>query len=151
MLEQPSPLVVFPSSHISPVSTAPLPHTGPEHTASVHVLFVPHDVPLGSVTWVQPVVALQPSVVHALLSLQLMFRPLHTPFAHLSFTVQLLLSLQAIVLFTCAQPVVALQESSVHPLLTQQLSAAPGWQALFVQVSPTVQTLLSVHGLLLAV
>jgi hypothetical protein len=55
--------------------------------------------------------------------------------------VQALLSVQLPVLSAKVQPVCALQPSSVQTLPSAHGNAAPGWQALLAQVSPTVHRL----------
>ena len=74
-----------------------------------------HVVPLARSVCVQPVDALQPSVVQSRLSLQLRAAPVQRPAEHTSFTVHALPSLHAAVLFVCTHAhVVALNESVVH-------------------------------------
>jgi hypothetical protein len=99
---------------------------------------------------VQPLVTLQASLVQPLPSSQLMLAPgLQMPPAHVSPSVQTLPSLQLAVVFAATQPVLALHESVVHGLPSLQFCSAPAWQAPFAHVSPTVQTLPSVHAALL--
>src|SRR6266568_9213808 len=79
VLEQPSPLVVLPSSHCSPASTTPLPHTGAQSLSSLALApFGQQPSPLaGSViaAWAHAAVQVPPfssvSLVHALPSSQL--------------------------------------------------------------------------------
>ena len=102
--------------------------------------------------YLHPVAARHTSSVHALLSLQLIAEPMHEPPLHLSAEVQALPSSQLATLLAKTQfPVVASQESVVHGLLSLQFLTAPGTQPLALHTSPTVQGLLSVHGLVLAV
>src|SRR6185503_13008430 len=75
---------------------------------------------------VHPEAALQPSVVHTLLSSQLSAAPpTQTPPLHASDVVQALPSSQGLVLFVCVHPEAALQPSVVHTLPSSQLGAAP--------------------------
>lgn len=100
----------------------------------------------------QPVPALQLSVVHVLPSLQVMVAPgTQALAAHTSPTVQTLPSLHGEVLFTCWQPATASHASVVQGLPSSQFSAGPETHAPDEQTSPTVHTLLSVHGMVLLV
>ena len=77
--------------------------------------------------------------------------PPQEPPAQTSLLVHALPSLQTIVLLVNTQPVPALQLSVVHVLPSLQVMVAPGTQALAAHTSPTVQTLPSLHGAVLAV
>src|SRR6266540_1692941 len=94
-----------------------------------------------------PVVVLQESVVHTLLSLQTLAAPgTQAPAEQASFSVQALPSEQAAVLLVNTHaPVAGLQESSVQTLLSLQTLAVPT-QTLFKQASPVVQALPSEHS-----
>ena len=96
-----------------------------------------------------PVVTSQPlSSVQTLVSVHGLGVPaLHAPLEHTSLTVQPLLSLHAPPSsFTCTQtPLLASHESAVQTLPSSQLFGWPGWHAPFVQMSPVVQALPSVH------
>jgi len=97
--------------------------------------------------WTQPVVPSQLSSVQGLPSSQLGALPgTHTPAAHLSTSVQGLLSVQDSVLSVCTQPVAATHESVVHKMLSSQASALPGAHEPPAHWSPSVQALLSLQG-----
>jgi len=107
-----------------------------------------HAVPLATAVWVQPVVALQPSVVQALLSLQLSAVPaVHTPLRQVSSPLQTVLSAQDEPFDTAVltQPVAGLQLSAVQALLSLQLRAVPAVQVPLWQVSAPLQRLESEH------
>ena len=99
----------------------------------------------------QPEPGLQLSVVHRLLSLQVMPVPAQAFAAQMSPLVQALPSSQIAALAVFRQPVTALQESVVHGLPSLQLSEPPDVHRPPEQVSPVVQALPSVQGTLLAV
>ena len=100
----------------------------------------------------QPVVALQASLVQVLPSLHAMAVPAQAPTAHVSFAVHALPSSHAAVVLTWLhKPVALTQLSVVHALLSLQLSAGPGTHAEPLHTSPTVQPLPSEHGCVFAV
>jgi len=100
----------------------------------------------------QPVDVLQVSVVHTLLSLHTVAPPgWQVPPPQVSPVVQALPSLHGAALFVNTQPVEVLQESFVHPLPSLHTVAPPGWQLPPPQVSPVVQALPSLHGIVLFV
>ena len=126
------PLLHFPSAHTSPL-VQPLPSS---HGA---LLF----------TCVQPLVASQPSVVHALPSLQSMLTlialPEQLPPPQMSPEVQGFPSSQPFVFGTLTQPLAGSQESLVHGLPSSQLTEKPA-QMLAPHTSPVLQALPSSHG-----
>jgi hypothetical protein len=67
--------------------------------------------------------------------------------SQLSFPLQVFSSAQDVPTATgsCVTPVAGSQASAVHGLLSSMITAAPGAQMPPVQVSPFVQTLLSLH------
>jgi len=86
-------------------------------------------------------------VVHALLSLQSRMAPPQLPPAHASLTVQLLPSSHGAALKMLVQPDFASQTSVVQMLPSSHvIASAPGTHSPPLQVSPTVQTLSSLHG-----
>jgi hypothetical protein len=96
----------------------------------------------------QPVVVLQLSLVHALLSLQLSAVPaVHVPFWQVSLPLQTLLSLHDVPFSTglCVQPKTGSQASVVHGLLSLQLRVVPALQVPLWQVSAPLHTVLSAH------
>jgi len=108
-------------------------------------------VPASAFENTQPVVGLQPSVVHALESEHTRGAPAwHAPPAQTSPTVQAFESLQAAVLLVQKQaPVDGLHASSVHPFASLQFFGAPARQVPAEQTSFTVQPLPSSHGAVL--
>jgi len=129
------PAEQLPSAHVSPrVQVFP--------SSQEAVLFA----------WTQPLDGSQLSSVHALLSLQLVVPvPTQTPLSQTSVVVQLLPSLQFVVLFAYLQPSVELQESSVQLLLSSQLKVVdPETQILLTHVSPIVQAFPSSQEIALA-
>ena len=99
----------------------------------------------------QPAVMSHESSVHGLLSLQVTALPgWHRLSAHRSPLVQALLSVHVAVLAKNTHPFAASHESSVQALLSSQTVALPGRHWLSLQLSPTVQALLSEHDALLA-
>jgi len=98
-----------------------------------------------------PVAGLQVSVVHTLLSLQMMPVPAHTPAVHTSPLVQALPSLQTVPLatFVNTHPVAGAQVSAVQALLSLHTSAVPPHTPL-VHTSPVVQALPSLQAVPLA-
>jgi hypothetical protein len=98
----------------------------------------------------QPVAGTHESFVHTLPSLQLgAGPPTQTPPAHVSFVVQALPSLHALVLLVCAQPVAGTHESFVQTLLSLQFGAGPPTQTPPAQVSAVVHALPSLHEMVL--
>lgn len=105
-------------------TTAVPPHDPPEHVSfDVHALPSLHGRLLFVKT--QPVAGLQVSVVHGLLSLQ--------------------------VIETCVHPVAGLHESVVQALLSLQLVAVPPWHVPPEQTSFLVHALPSLHEAVLFV
>ncbi len=100
----------------------------------------------------QPVFGLHESLVHTLLSAQVIALPLQSPAAQVSPDVHALPSLQPAVLNVCRQPDVASQLSSVHGLPSPHdaatLMAVPE-QTPPPQTSPDVQRLLSLQPIAL--
>ena len=190
---------------VQPQEFAPLVQVPPEHTSPTVQPF-PSSQALVLLTWVQPLSALQASLVHGLPSSQNVATttavPVQDPPPQVSFWVHALLSLHASALLLCAQPVpgeheslvqmlpssqftllpaqtpplqtsfwlqalpslqvsallaktqapvAELHESVVHGLLSLHTATAPGLHAPVAQISPTVQALPSVHGLVLFV
>jgi hypothetical protein len=119
----------LPSLHVSgvPAVQAPLWHV----SAPLQRLPSGHAVPLVTLLWVHPVLALQPSVVQAFESLQLSGVPaVHTPVWQVSSPLQTVASAQDEPLATLVfwQPVAGTQLSVVHTLLSLQLSGVPAVQ-----------------------
>ena len=99
----------------------------------------------------QPLSLTQNSSVQGLLSLHLSVGPpTQAPAARVSAVVQPSPSLQATVLAVLVQPLTLSQASSVQGLPSPQSLVLPGTHLPSVQPSPTVQTLPSVQGWLLA-
>ncbi len=99
----------------------------------------------------QPNFPSQLSVVQGFLSSHTLALPgTQLPPLQASPTVQSLPSLQLAVLATVMQPLPASQLSSVQGLPSSQVADTPDLQTLFWQTSPSVQTLLSLHGKVLA-
>jgi hypothetical protein len=125
----------------------------PTQTPPEQVSFVVHTLPslqlavFGLNT--QPIEEEHESFVHGLESEHAIVWPAHTPLVHWSFCVHALPSLQDRVFGVCAHPPVGLHESSVHGFESLQLMALPGRHSPCWQVSPTVQTLPSLHGAVL--
>ena len=142
-----------PTSHASTVhglpslqlSAVPL-HADPTQPSLVVQAFPSLQlVPSVTFACVQPPVALQPSVVHAKPSSQLVLLPeVQVPFAHTSPEVQALPSLHSAVLAVCLQPSGSPQLSSVHTLPSSQEIKVP-WhlpalhKSLAVQFCPSSQ------------
>jgi hypothetical protein len=108
-----------------------------------------HDVLFGTAGFWQPVVALQLSVVHTLLSLQLRGVPAaHAPPWQVSAPLHTVPSGQAVPFATATfwQPFVALQLSVVHTFPSLQLSGVPAVHTPAWQVSAPLHTVVSVHG-----
>ena len=126
----------------------------PTQALPLHVSLVVHALPSlqGAVllTNTQPVVVLQLSFVHPLLSLQTSAGPpTQAPPLHASLVVHALPSLQGAVLLTKTHPVEVLQPSLVHSLLSLQTSAGPPTQAPPLHVSLVVHALPSLQGAVL--
>ncbi len=130
-----------PALHVPPPQTSPPVQTLP--SVQIAVLLA----------WAHaPVLAVHESLVHTLPSSQLTATPgTHAPPLQTSPLVQPLPSLQIAVLLLCWQPASLSQLSLVHGLPSSQLSAPPATQLPPLQVSPTLHTLLSVHGAVLLV
>ncbi len=95
----------------------------------------------------QPVLALQPSSVHGLPSLQSNALPgWHAPVLHKSPIVQAFPSVHAPVLGVCAQPPWVSQASVVHGLPSLQSCPGPGKHTALKHASPVVHGLPSSHG-----
>jgi hypothetical protein len=77
--------------------------------------------------------------------------PTHVPAEQTSFVVQAFASLHGFVLLACVQPVAELHASLVQPFPSSQLSGWPPTHDPVEQISPVVQALPSLHGLLLFV
>lgn len=93
----------------------------------------------------QPLVALHVSLVQGLLSLQEVAVPEHAPFLQLSLVVQVLLSLQDAELLANTQPLCGLHESLVQTLLSLHTVVPLPVHVPFVQLSPVVHALPSLH------
>jgi hypothetical protein len=99
--------------------------------------------------FVQPLMALQASVVHALPSLQLSAGPgVQTPLWQVSAPLQTVLSAHDVPLGTATfwHPTTGSQLSVVQTLLSLQLSAVPAAQTPLWHVSLPLQTVPSAHG-----
>ncbi len=138
---QKSSVHALPSSHTLAVPTQlPALHASP----LVHRLLSLHAVVSATGVKTQlPVPLLHASLVHALLSLQGVKVPAHTPPPHLSLWVHDLPSSQGVPLFKLVKtqlPLLVLQLSVVHALPSSQTLAVPA-QAPVLQASPVVQAL----------
>jgi hypothetical protein len=111
----------------------------------VHALESLHAVPVRAVN-THPVDTLHESLVHTLLSLQVIAVPAHVPPEHTSPLVHALESLQALVLFVYTHPVDVLHESFVHTLLSLHVSVAPTQFPELLQTSGVVHAFPSVHA-----
>ncbi len=99
----------------------------------------------------QPCLVSQESVVQATPSSQSSIGPgAHWPPLQPSSTVHALPSLQLLALLRLTQPLPPSHRSVVHGLPSSQTLAAPPWQLPPLQVSPSVQILLSLQGNVLA-
>jgi hypothetical protein len=130
----------------SQFSGGPLTHDPPEQ-----VSFAVHALPSvqGAVLllWAHPVVGLQLSSVHTLLSSQLgAGPPAHDPPEQVSFVVHALPSSHATVLLVCTHPDAGLQLSLVQMLLSSRFAAGPATHASPRHLSFVVHALPSVHG-----
>src|SRR3990172_8078421 len=129
------------------------PQTPAVHTSPlVQALPSSHTVPLVTLVNTQPVVGAQVSVVHTLLSLQVIAVPPQTPAVHTSPLVQALPSLHTVPLATLVntQPVAGSQVSVVQGMLSLQTIPVPAHTPA-VHTSPEVQALSSLHGAVLLV
>ena len=119
----------------------------PEQVSVVlHALPSVHAAPSALLCW-QPATLSHVSVVHGLPSLQEMAEPAwHEPPAHTSPTVHTLPSSHGAMLLVLVQPLPASQLSVVHGLPSSQVLGAVGVHTPPLQVSPTVQLLLSLQG-----
>jgi hypothetical protein len=99
--------------------------------------------------WVQPLKALQESIVHALPSLQSRVAPaVHTPAWHVSAPLHTVPSAHDVPFVTArfTQPEAALQLSDVQTLPSLQLSGVPAVQTPPWQVSAPLHTVASAHA-----
>ncbi len=145
---QPSSVHGLPSSHtvLSPAAHLPLVQASPKVQTSPSL----HAAALGVLT--QSVLASQLSSVHGLPSPQLFtFPDRHLLPVQVSPTVHTLLSVQGSALLMARQPLVASQTSVLQGLPSSQFLVKPLAHLPALQVSPTVHTLLSLHGASLAV
>jgi hypothetical protein len=141
----------LPSSQLTGVPGAQTPLW--QLSAPLHVLPSVHDVPFKTALLVQPNAGSQASVVHTLLSLQLIGAPaVQVPPWHVSVPLQTLPSRHDVPLSTAvlAQPVTALQVSVVQTFESLQLRAVPAVQLPAWQLSAPLQTVASRHGVPLA-
>ena len=135
---QPSLVHALPSSQ----NGVPL-HLPPRHTSLIVQLNPSSQLAPSALTWLQPVLLSQASVVQALPSSQFSaLPPTHAPTLHKSPVVHTLPSSQLPAEGSCTQPSLAPQLSAVHTLLSSQFSATPA-QPLLPQTSLWVQGLLS--------
>ena len=147
---QASVVQTLPSSQ-STVGTTTLPLQTPAPQTSPVVQALPslHARLLTANT--QPVPGLQLSVVHKLLSLQVIPVPAHALAAQMSPLVQALPSSQIAVLAVFRQPVAELHESVVHGFASLQFSVPVELHRPPEHVSPVVHALPSLHGRAFAV
>jgi len=105
--------------------------------------------PLASSVWVQPAARSQPSLVHGLLSSQVVAAPgKHAPPLQVSPLVQALLSEHGAELAVCKQPLVGSQPSSVQGLPSlHAVALVVCWQPAAKSQLSSVQRLLSLHEL----
>jgi hypothetical protein len=137
---------------LSSSQTAPVPetHAPPEQASPVVQAFPSSQTAVLLTCSHTPVVGLQASSVHGLLSLQVTaVPPTQVPPEQASPTVQAFPSLHVAVLLTCSHPVDGLQLSSVHGLLSLQVTPVPGTHAPAEQASPVVHALPSSHAAVL--
>jgi hypothetical protein len=141
----------LPSSQLTGVPGAQTPLW--QLSAPLQTLPSAHDVPFKTALFVHPKTGSQASVVHTLLSLQLMAVPgVHVPLWQVSVPLHTLLSRHDVPLRTAVftQPVTALQVSVVQTLLSLQLRAVPAVQLPAWQLSAPLQTVPSRQGVPLA-
>jgi hypothetical protein len=112
----------------------------------VHTLPSVHGAPPPIPAYTQPVVALQPSLVQALLSLQTTGVPTHCPAEQLSAVVQTLPSVQLPPTTATYWQMPPLQLSVVQVLVSEQSLADPTQVPAPLQTSETVQPLPSSHA-----
>ena len=123
------------------------PRTAPRQTPWLHASAVLQALPSSQArpsasTWTQPLVALQLSVVHGLLSSQPSAGPaVQRGPEQVSPFVQALPSSQFTTVSAWMQPSVELHESAVQALPSSQFVAAPAWQLPSTHVSLAVQAL----------
>ena len=148
---QPSVVHGLPSSHrVLGLTEVPLQLLLPHTSLTVQAFPSLQDTVLALLT--QPLLGLQLSLVHTLLSLQDTAVPLQLPPPQASFWLQALPSSQGkVVAVKVHVPVLVLQASEVQELLSLQTVAEPGLQAELAHTSPTVHALPSVHGRVLGV
>jgi len=129
------PLHALPSLQVAPLATGGFWHTPPLQMSAVHGFPSLQSVPTlhgwqpAICVCVQPLTMLQPSVVHALLSLQLRGGALaQTPAWQVSFPLHTSVSAHEVPFAeaVCVQPLAGLQASVVHTLLSSQLGGVPG-------------------------
>ncbi len=127
----------------------------PAQTPLVHIALIVQAIwplqlaPSATLLCTQPVLELQPSVVHKLASSQAAgLPPLQMPPLHKSPLVQALPSSQAIPLAppTCLQPTMASQKSDVQGFLSSHTVAPPPMQTPALHASLLVQALPSLQG-----
>lgn len=146
----------FSKSHTSSVHTFLSSQTTatPPQLPALHASFCVHALPslqaaLLAFCW-QPSLESQESSVHKLPSLQLCVLPAtQALLAHASPTVQTLPSSQGALFASDVHPVFVLQLSVVHEFASSQFFVTPGSQNPLLQMSPTVQALLSEQTLAL--
>ncbi len=126
-------------AHAPPPHLSPAVHALPSSQGAVLAMF-----------WHAPLLVLQLSEVHGLLSLQSLAAPgVHAADLHTSPTVHGLPSLHAVVLALYWQPTSGSQASSVHKLPSSHTTCDPGRHTPLVHLSPTEHTELSaLHGAL---
>ncbi len=133
-----SQAIAFPAKHLLAAQTSPTVQTLPSS----------HGAELAECT--QPLIALQLSVVQTFLSSQSTAKPAtHLLATQASPLVHRLLSVQTAELAVLTQPFAISQLSLVQGLPSSQATLLPGWQLPPAHVSPTVQTLPSLHGAVL--
>ncbi len=123
----------------------------PLHRPWLHASLAVHALPSLQATvftaLTQPTLGSQLSLVQPLPSSHCTAEPAHTAFWHTSDCVQALPSVHGLLFALDTHlPVPTSQPSVVQGLLSSQRAAAPGTQLWFLQPSPTVQRLPSLHG-----
>jgi hypothetical protein len=137
----------FPSLQLGGVPAAQVPAW--QVSAPLHTVLSGQAVPLATATFWHPVVGLQLSVVHTLLSLQLSGVPaVQVPPWHTSAPLHTVLSAHDVPFSTAVavQPKLGEQPSVVHTLPSLQTSAVPVVHVPFWQVSAPLQRLPSGHA-----
>jgi hypothetical protein len=135
----------LPSLHASVLSVYVQLPVAASHASVVHALPSLHALAAPDVHW--PLAHLSPSV-QALLSVHdvLVLPPTHVPFWQMSLSVHLLLSLHGAPLAAvCVQPVLGVQASDVHGFVSSHVIVVPPVQEPPLQVSPSVHLLPSSH------